>query len=119
MSLPTAWITGAGGLIGSYFLRTAAPCAPEFQVVGLTRAELDLTDVAAVRERFQQDRPQVVIHCAALSKSTACEKEPALARKLNVDVTEYLAKLAEDIPFVFFSTDLVFDGKKGRYVERD
>src|SRR5437762_1973765 len=117
MSLPTAWITGAGGLIGTYFLRTAAQCAPEFQVVGLTRAELDLTDLGAVRERFQEDRPQLVIHCAALSKSAACEKEPVLARKLNVEVTEYLAKLAEDIPFVFFSTDLAFDGQKGHYGE--
>jgi dTDP-4-dehydrorhamnose reductase len=38
---------------------------------------------------------------------------------LNVEVTEHLAHLAADIPFVFFSTDLVFDGRKGNYSEND
>jgi dTDP-4-dehydrorhamnose reductase len=38
---------------------------------------------------------------------------------VNVDVTELLAGLAVDLSFVFFSTDLVFDGRKGNYVETD
>ena len=38
---------------------------------------------------------------------------------MNVEVTKLLAELAADIPFVFFSTDLVFDGRKGNYVETD
>ena len=42
-----------------------------------------------------------------------------LARRINVDATALLAELARDIPFIFFSSDLVFDGKKGRYVETD
>src|SRR5262249_25601370 len=57
------------------------------------------------------------IHCAALSRSPACEAEPSLARRLNVDVTARLARLATEIPFIFFSTDLVFDGRKGNYEE--
>jgi dTDP-4-dehydrorhamnose reductase len=36
-----------------------------------------------------------------------------------VGVTKHLAELASDIPFVFFSTDLVFDGQKGDYAEAD
>jgi dTDP-4-dehydrorhamnose reductase len=42
-----------------------------------------------------------------------------LARKLNVEVTRHLAELASGIPLIFFSTDLVFDGRKGNYVESD
>jgi dTDP-4-dehydrorhamnose reductase len=38
---------------------------------------------------------------------------------VNVEVTKLLAELAADIPFVFFSTDLVFDGRKGDYTETD
>lgn len=116
---PTAWITGAGGLIGNYLFRAADAHAPGWQVVGLRRSDLELTDFAAVRARFYRDRPQLVIHCAALSKSTACEADPALARKLNVDVTSLLCELAADMPLVFFSSDLVFDGRRGNYVEDD
>ena len=114
---PLAWITGAGGLIGSHLARAAAECAPDFQIVALTRPELDLLDFEAVRRRFSHERPALVIHCAALSRSPDCQANPELARKLNVELTRLLAELAAGIPFVFFSTDLVFDGKQGHYDE--
>jgi dTDP-4-dehydrorhamnose reductase len=119
MSRPVAWVTGAGGLIGSHLVRAAPAAAPEWEVVGLTRDHLDLADAAAVEALFHRQPPQLVIHCAALSRATACQADPALARRLNVDVTARLAALAADIPFVFFSTDLVFDGRKGHYRETD
>lgn len=114
MKPPTAWITGAGGLIGSHLVG-AAPSG--WQVRGLTRDALDLTNFSAVERAFRQDAPALVIHCAAMSRSPACQKNPALARTLNVDVTAHLAALAAEIPFVFFSTDLVFDGRTGNYDE--
>ncbi|MCX6894425.1 MAG: SDR family oxidoreductase [Verrucomicrobia bacterium] len=116
---PVVWITGAGGLIGNYLVQTAAQFASQFQVVGLTRAQLDLTDYAAVRAEFQHQQPQLVIHCAAMSRSPDCQRDPVLARKLNTEVPSQLAGIALKVPFVFFSTDLVFDGQKGNYVETD
>ncbi len=113
------WITGAGGLIGSHLARAAATAAPSWKVRGLTRSHLDLTDFEAVRRLFAQDKPGMIIHCAALTKTPACQQNPILARELNVEATGVLAELAAEIPFVFFSTDLVFDGRRGRYVEND
>jgi dTDP-4-dehydrorhamnose reductase len=113
MNPELVWITGAGGLIGSYLQR----CAPHKRVTSLARPQLDLTDFRLVRERFAKEKPGVVIHCAALSRSPDCQAEPARARKLNVEVTSNLAELAADIPFFFFSTDLVFDGRVGNYDE--
>ena len=114
---PHCWITGTGGLIGNYLVQTSRQFAPGWKVVGLTRSRLDLTDFDAVRAAFHKQRPQLVIHCAALSRSPACEENPPLARKLNVDVTACLAELAADVPFFFFSSDLVFDGCTGHYPE--
>jgi dTDP-4-dehydrorhamnose reductase len=54
-----------------------------------------------------------------LSRGAACAANPALAERVNVSATRHLCELAEAIPFVFFSTDLVFDGRQGRYVETD
>jgi dTDP-4-dehydrorhamnose reductase len=115
--LKTVWITGAGGLIGNYLVRSAPPFAPDARVVALTRKTLDLTHAAAVRAEFRRDNPQLVIHCAALTRTTECEANPALARKVNVEVTALLAELAADIPLFFLSTDLVFDGRTGNYDE--
>ena len=113
------WITGAAGLIGNCLLQTSRAEAPASSIVGLTRAQLDLLDFPAVVKRFNAEKPALVIHCAAMSKSPVCQQQPELARRLNVEVTRVLAELAADATFVFFSTDLVFDGRKGNYIETD
>jgi dTDP-4-dehydrorhamnose reductase len=117
--LPQVWITGAGGLIGHHLALAAAKFAPQFYVIPLTRADLDLTDFAAVGKKFRADRPQWVIHCAAVSRAADCQADPAAARRLNVAAAAHLAALAAECGFVFFSSDLVFDGRKGGYVESD
>ena len=142
--MQTAWITGAGGLIGNYLVQTAPRYAPEWQIIGIIRDGnlpslpgvgkdsapasltspsivryrlLDLAELHAVSTGFKEDRPQLIIHCAALSRSPACQENPSSARKLNVEVTACLAELAADIPLIFFSSDLVFDGRQGNYDE--
>ncbi len=117
-SSPCIWVTGAGGLIGHGLVRTFVSGAAA-RVVGLTRADLDLTRPREVCERFLADRPMAVIHAAAMSKSPACQADPVGARRANVEVTRFLADLAAEVPFVFYSTDLVFDGLRGGYVEND
>lgn len=115
---PVVWITGAGGLIGSHLVRS--PFAPaDWCIVPLLRADLDLTDHSALTQRFRCESPDLVIHCAALSRSGDCEADPARARRLNLDVTAQLADLCADRRLIFLSTDLVFDGRQGDYRETD
>lgn len=116
---PPVWITGANGLIGSYLVRTASKFVSGWRVVPLTRADFDLLDFAAVERRFKKDNPHLVIHCAAITTVTDAQENPELTRRVNVEVVKFLAELAANISFVFFSTDLVFDGRKGDYVETD
>lgn len=121
------WITGARGLIGNELLRAAPASA---RVWGIARGEaagnaapscaaLDLADFAAVERFFRETKPAAIIHCAATSRSPDCQANPQAARLANVEVTRFLAELATDIPFYFFSTDLVFDGRRGNYSEED
>jgi dTDP-4-dehydrorhamnose reductase len=115
--MKTVWITGANGLIGS---RLAQSAPGDFQRVrALTRADFDLLDFKRIADEFQKDRPQLVIHCAALTVVADVQKNPGLARRVNTEATQFLAELSAEIPFVFFSTDIVFDGRKGNYLETD
>jgi dTDP-4-dehydrorhamnose reductase len=116
---PVAWITGAGGLVGSYLVRTASRWAPDWDVRGLTRQDVDLTDEPAVRRLWREHQPAAVIHCAAISRPAVCQQDPELARMVNVEATALLASLAGDRPVLFFSSDQVFDGRQGWYVETD
>jgi dTDP-4-dehydrorhamnose reductase len=116
---PRAVVTGAAGLIGHYLVKNAARWAPGWQVRGLSRAELDLTDQRAVAQAWQALKPSAVIHCAALSRTKDCEQDPQLAYRINVEATAHLARLSKDIPFIFLSSGEVFDGKAGWYRETD
>lgn len=114
---PLVWVTGARGLIGNYLVQTAGEKAPGWRVRGLARADADLTDFGAVERLFRQEAPRFILHCAALSRGVECQENPARARLQNVEVTRHLSRLASDIPFIFMSTDLVFDGRQGGYSE--
>ncbi len=85
--------------------------------VGLGRRMLDLADAGAVAARFREERPDAVIHCAAMSRTGDCQRDPGAARVSNVEVTRGLAGLFEGKPMVFLSTDLVFDGEGAPYGE--
>ena len=114
-----AWITGAGGLIGSHLLRSAPRDPHRWQVIGIHRAQLEPSAFDDLARRFERERPALILHCAALSRSVDCEHDPQLARQVNVELTAQLAGLARETALVFFSTDLVFDGQQGHYRESD
>ena len=72
------WITGAGGLIGSYLVKTFS--AKGLPVRGITHREMELTNCGQVIDAFVKDHPAAVIHCAAISSSVICQQNPGLAR---------------------------------------
>lgn len=119
MPSPLAWVTGAGGLIGSHVVRLAPELAPGWQTVPLRRQLLDLGDAHAVHARFEAERPRLLVHCAAMTNTAACERDPTRAHQANVEVTARLAELFAAGRMLFFSTDLVFDGSKGWHEEGD
>ncbi len=116
---PLVLITGAAGLIGQYLVKTAPRWAPDWGVQGLTRADLELTETSNVEARIHALKPDLLIHCAALSRTKDCEQDPASARRINVEATAHLAELSQDIPFIFLSSGEVFDGRTGWYGEKD
>ncbi len=116
---PLVWITGAGGFIGSHLMASAPQFAPGWRVRALGRPQVDLLDFTSLEAAFRQEFPQLIIHCAAISTVADAKADPALARRVNVELTRFLAGLAADCGFVLFSTDLVFDGRQGQYRETD
>lgn len=86
---------------------------------GVDTAKLDLADYADLKAAFAHIQPDAVIHTAALSNANWVQVNRAAAQRVNVTATLNLAGLCADraIPFVFTSTDLVFDGTDAPYAE--
>lgn len=82
------------------------------EVVALTRAALDITDPVAVRRRVADDRPDVIVNCAAFNDVDGAQDRPVEALDVNAFAVRSLALAAErcGATLVHFGTDFVFDG---------
>jgi len=123
-------ITGASGLLGLNLALIAH--ALGYEVVGWANdsfmlqaqfpvLQVNLLDTAQIRGRIQEINPGMIIHCAALASLEGSEADPELAKRLNAEVPGEIARVAleHDIKMIHISTDAVFDGKRGGYIEAD
>lgn len=104
-------VVGAGGQLGSDLLRVLAD-RPSGSVIGLARADLDVTDENAVQAAFSEFAPAVVINAAAYTAVDAAESDESGAIAGNVTAPQILAQAAvrSGARLVHVSTDYVFDG---------
>ena len=102
-------VTGAGGMLGQDVARVSGG-------VALARAELDVTDRAAVRDAIGPD--DLVFNCAAWTDVDRAERHEEDATRINGEGARNVAEAAGTV--VYVSTDYVFDGSKREpYVESD
>lgn len=83
--------------------------------------DADVTSYAAILDIFLKEKPQFVVHAAAMTQVDDCELQQELCFSINVQATAQLLLMAEEHAkfFLFVSTDFVFDGEKGNYIEED
>ena len=87
----------------------------------LRKIKLDITDTLRLQDLVLKERPEAVIHAAALGDVDECERNRELAWRVNVTSTIALALAAEVVNafMLYLSTDYVFDGERGMYSERE
>ena len=102
-------ITGATGFLGS---RVAQYYRDKYEVLTPSHSEMDIADEDSVKRYFGENRPELVIHCAAISDVGRCEREPELSWQMNVVGTENVVKAAKEISAksVCCSSDQVYVG---------
>lgn len=114
-------LLGANGQLASDILRLWRD-QPGIDLLPATRADADVTDLAAVRALVQRSRPGLVVNTTAFHNLPLCEQDPATAMTVNVVGGWNVATAAREAgaAIVQFSTDYVFDGEKRTpYLESD
>jgi dTDP-4-dehydrorhamnose reductase len=123
-------LTGASGQLGSYLIECLTGAGHEVipwsastagKRAGLPLRRVDLTDEQAVKEGLRDADPEVIIHTAAMSAPEEVRKDPARGHAVNVEGTGRLARWCRELDrrLVFTSTDMVFDGSRSWYCEKD
>ena len=103
-------VTGGSGFLGrrtvEYFENLG------HFVLAPAHAELDITEESAIRAWFAENRPDAVIHTAAISDTGVCQRDPAWSERINVDGAVNLAKACADFgaKLVMCSSDQVYAG---------
>jgi dTDP-4-dehydrorhamnose reductase len=110
MSVMRLLVTGAAGMLGRDVVTAAGDAG--HVVAALARADLDITDAAAVRAAVLAGRPEAVINCAAWTDVDGAEAAEEAATAINGAGAGNVAAAAAEAGahLVHVSTDYVFDG---------
>lgn len=130
-------IIGASGMIGSTVMRVLSE-NKDWEVFGTIRDKtvkklfsadisenlisgIDVEKYDSLEKVLDQVRPDVVINCAGLTKHKPSADEPLVSIPINTLMPHHLANLCKTIGarLIHISTDCVFSGEKGGYVESD
>ncbi len=114
-----AVITGADGQLGLAFQQELKRRGIPYW--GSDAATCNITRREEVEAMLEARRPTVLINCAAYNQVDHAETDPAGAFEVNAQAVKILAEAcqARGIKFVHYSTDYVFDGRKGAFYTED
>lgn len=125
-------VTGANGFLGYYLCELLLQqghhvmatgrgvCRlPFFKWSNFYYSSMELTNDAEIRTVVRTYDPDHIIHAGAIGKPDECELNPSLASAINTMGTAYLLRAAQEIgaSFCYVSTDFVFEGVGGDYLE--
>ncbi len=125
------FITGSNGLLGQKLIDLyAGKHAIELiasgrganrypKKEGYTYVELDITNRKNVLACIEKYKPNCIIHTAAMTNVDACELDHAACVLQNIDAVKNIKDAAEYINahLIYLSTDFIFDGTQGPYLE--
>lgn len=102
-------ITGASGFVGG---RIVNALKDKYFLLTPSHADLDITSANDVEHYIQYNRPDLILHLAAISNTGYCEEHPDKSYLVNVVSVENLAKSAakHNAKLIFFSSDQVYNG---------
>lgn len=126
-------IFGANGMLGHKLLQVLSPVYNTYGTVRNRNYDnpiinkyqlikgIDLLDDYSIIDAIQKCTPDVVINCIGITDKELCATDWRYAYQVNTTFphTLYYACQKYGCRFIHISTDCVFDGRKGDYIESD
>ena len=111
-------ITGASGFLGS---RIAQYYKDKYEIICPTHGQMDIADEKSVSDFFMTHKPDLVVHCAAISDVGRCEREQEFSWSINVVGTENVVRLSKEVgaKCVCCSSDQVYFGSEKMKAHRE
>jgi len=116
---PTILLFGKRGQLGWELNRTLLTLG---NVIALDFPDIDLSNPDCLKPIIEEIQPNVIINATAYTAVDKAETESELAMAINAEAPGIMAEYSKKVnaALIHFSTDYVFDGRKGLlYVETD
>ena len=106
-------ITGSNGQLGLELSRQFKKYSNEFTIIETDIHNLDISNRSEVFQFVNQEKPNIIINCAALTNVDLCESEEVKAFQINAIGAQNLSSAANKVGAAIMqvSTDYVFDGR--------
>ncbi|MGY8640246.1 MAG: dTDP-4-dehydrorhamnose reductase [Verrucomicrobiales bacterium] len=117
MNAPHIAITGANGRLGqsaiAYFEKL------EWNVTKLDRSNFDLSARGTLKTTLSEIKPDILLNTAGMTDVDGCERDHALAARINADAPSEMAEACAQLgtKFVHISTDYVFEGEDSKLLD--
>ena len=105
-------VTGANGQLGTSLQNITHNTGHNYIFTDV--AELDITDINAIRVAVEREDIQVIVNCAAYTQVDRAESDPSTANLINHEAVRNLATVARqyNATLIHISTDYVFGGNR-------
>ena len=111
-------ITGGSGRFGKELKKYKS----KHRIFFPEKKDLDILDIKKIRKYLQKKKPKILVHLAGLSRPLDVhEKQIERSIDLNIIGTANITKICKElnIKLIYFSTNYVYPGTKGNYLEND
>ena len=111
------FVTGGSGRMGSDIIPRLQTRG--WKITAPSSREVSITDSGAISRAIAQAQPDVVLHLAAYTDVAKAEQDHDACYTANVVGTRNVARASAGARLLHISTDYVFDGERGMYLESD
>ena len=124
---PKILVLGSSGFLGSFFINhfnEVFSTIPTYhnKKIHDNSIHVDITSISSLENIFHSSKPDIVLNfCSIYKNPQFCEQNKDLVMAVNGNSLKDISRLCNDFSssLIHFSTDYVFDGKKGNYLEDD
>jgi len=120
-------ITGASGLLGNnlaYYFKDkyevfGTYCLHPVNIQGIRTQKADIFSESQFKKIIDDFKPDIIIHCVALTNIDQCESDHELTDYINIFGTKVVVESinSEEIKLIYISSDSVYDGVSGNFSE--
>ncbi len=112
------FIFGEDGFLGT---KLSNKLNKDYIIIKSTKKDLDALNQTEVIKKLKKEKPDIIINTIGIANTLFCENNPEIAKEINFLTTKNIIRYCKNnkCKLIFISSSYIFNGKNGRYGEKE